>query len=920
MNRASSLPTGTVTFLFTDIEGFTRMLQQQGEGYRDVQEAHFAIMREAIALGGGHEVSTEGDAFFVAFLNPAGAVEAAVAAQRKLFAWQGPDGVSLRIRMGLHTGQGTVSGGTYLSMDVNRAARIGAAAHGGQVLMADSTRGLVEHALPEGVSLRDLGFHGLKDLPHPEKLHQLVIDGLPSDFPPVNSLGTRPNNLPLQLTSFVGREREMAEANRLLSQSRLLTVTGPGGTGKTRLSLQVAADLLDAFEDGVWLVELAPLSDPALVPQAVATALHVREQPGRALADTLTDHLRAKSLLLILDNCEHVIDASAQLVRVLLTSSPGLKVLTSSREALGVAGETAYRLASLSLPGVSEPLLVDNVLESEAARLFVERAQATQPSFAVTEQNLAALVQVLQRLDGIPLALELAAARVRLLTVEQIASRLDDRFRLLTGGSRSALPRQQTLGALIDWSYDLLPEAERTALNQLSVFAGGWTFEAAEAVIGTDTLDLLARLVDKSLVVSEEENGEVRCRLLETIRQYARDKLLDSGQAAEARDLHLAYVLQLVEEAEPKLEGSEMVPWLDRLATEHDNIRSALEWGLDRDPEAALRLVSGLTSFWQRRGFLTEGRRMLSQSLARVDALPPADGDARRARMALRAKALWCGGTNAFGQGELDVARAMLDEAVVLAREYGTPKTLVDALAMLGFAFVLLGDEAASEAVIEEGETVASATKYKQGIVALNGVRGEFARRFQNDFAAVIARAEEGVRLVREIGNPWFLAINIFGLGVGTSLQGESAEAEAMYKESEALFRDVGDLHMANAVKSERAHVERRRGNYAPALDLYRETIKSWREFGQSAALAHELECIAFIAVAESQPDRAARLLGAAESIREDVSAAMTAFEQPEYEAAVAALKTQLDDHAYTSAWADGRTLTIDQALEIALR
>ena len=823
----------------------------------------------------------------------------------------------VRVRMGLHTGGAEFRDGDYYGPTLNRAARLMAIGAGGQTIVSSATAELVRDHLPSDTALRDLGEHNLKDLVRPERVFQLDGPGLPVDFPPLRSLTVLANNLPVQLTSFIGREGDLAEAKRLMSESRLLTVTGPGGTGKTRLSLQLAAELLDAFLDGVWLVELAPVSDPELVPQAVATRLIVREQPGRTLIDTLTDHLRAKSLLLILDNCEHLVDASAQLVTALLTSSPGLKVMTSSREALGVAGEISYRLASLSLPGTGE-LSVDNVLESEAAQLFVERARATQPSFTVTKQNLAALVQVCQRLDGIPLALELAAARVKLLTVEQIASRLDDRFRLLTGGSRSALPRQQTLGALIDWSYDLLAEAERTALNQLSVFAGGWTFEAAEAVIGAGALDLLAALVDKSLVVAEEEDGEVRYRLLETIRQYARDKLLDSGHAAQVRDRHLAYYLQLVGEAEPKLEGPEMVPWLDRLATEHGNLRAALEWAPARDPDAALRLASGLTSFWQRRGFLTEGRRILGESMARFDAMSPSDADATGERMAVRAKALWCGGTLAFGQGEINVARTMLDEAVVLAREHGTPKVLVDALAMLGFTTVALGDEAASQAVIEEGVRVASTSNYKQGIAALHGVQGEFARHFRDDFAAVLAHAEEGVRLVREIGNPWFLAIDLFGLGIGTSLRGNYEEAEAIFAESEALFRDVGDIHLVNVVKSERAHIERRRGNYARALDLYRETVEAWSEFGQQAGLAHELECIAFIAVAQSQPERAAQLLGAAESIRQDIGAPMSPFERPEYDAAVSALRTQMDGEALASAWAEGRTLTPDQALEIA--
>ncbi len=700
----SGFPSGTVTFLFTDIEGSTRLWEQYPEAMQAALAMHDVLLREIIEDQGGHVIKTTGDGLHAAFERATAALAEGLACQQALLGqvWQGLPG-PLRVRMGLHTGEAGFRDGDYYGSTINRAARLMSIAAGGQTLLSSTTTGLVRDQLPQGVNLSDLGEHRLKDLTRPEHVFQLNGAGLPADFPPLRSLNTLPNNLPLQLTSFVGREREMAEAKRLLAATRLLTLTGPGGTGKTRLSIQVAADILDAFPAGVWLVELAPLSDPVLVLQAVASVLGVREQQGRPLIDTLIDYLRAKALLLMLDNCEHLIEACAQLVAYLLGACPNLKILSSGREALGVAGETAYRVPSLSLPaaGTSTP---EALIRSEAVRLFVERAQAMQPGFALTVKNMVAIAQICQRLDGIPLALELATARLRLFTAEQIATRLDDRFRLLTGGSRTALPRQQTLRALIDWSYDLLSEAERMALSRLSVFAGGWTFEAAEAVLGPDALDLLSHLVDKSLTVAEEpkQSGERRYRLLETVRQYGRDKLLESGEAPAVRDLHLQTYLRFAVEAEPKLEGPQMLPVLDQLEAELDNIRTAMEWALERDPQAALQLAASLPRFWQSHGKLTEGRRWLGDSLTRFDTLAPAEEDSGRRRQALKAKGLSAAGTLAFGQGELNAARALLEESVVLARATGEQRTLVKALSMLGYVAIWLGDGETADAVLED--------------------------------------------------------------------------------------------------------------------------------------------------------------------------------------------------------------------------
>src|SRR6266542_2088011 len=541
------LPTGTVTFLFTDIEGSTRLLQELGDRYAAVRDEHAEIVRRAIAEGDGVEVSTVGDSFFAVFRSPAGAVRAAVVAQRGLAAHDWSPPLAVRVRMGLHTGEGIPGGDSYVGIDVNRASRIADAAHGGQVIVSDATRGLVEHALPEGTSLRDLGEHRLKDIIHPERLHQLVVEGLPADFPPPRTVDARPNNLPAQLTSFVGREEDVAEVERLLARPRLLTLTGAGGTGKTRLALQVAAKMLKEFRDGAYFVDLSSVTDPALVPSAVAGALGVPEVAGRPILDGVKDHLRDRELLLVIDNFEQVAEAGP-VIEDLLTAAPGLKVLVTSRVVLSLRGEHEYVVPPLEPP---DPERLPDVLtlgRFEAVQLFTERALAVQPGFRLTEENAPAVAEITARLDGLPLAIELAATRTKLLTPPQ---------------------RQRTLRDAIAWSHDLLGGADRALFARLSVFRGGWTLEAAEAVcdpeaLGLDVLEGLGSLVDKSLVrMTGPDGGEPRFSMLETIREFGQEALRAVGDLDSVRRRHAEYFLGLAVEAESHLTGDDQVEWLD---------------------------------------------------------------------------------------------------------------------------------------------------------------------------------------------------------------------------------------------------------------------------------------------------------------------------------------------------------------------
>jgi predicted ATPase len=531
------------------------------------------------------------------------------------------------VRCGLHAGVVERRDNDYFGSPVNRAARIMRAAHGGQVLLSQAVVDCVREILPAAVSLRDLGNVRLKDLATPEHVYQVVHPQLRQEFPALRSLEATPNNLPLQVTSFIGREQALVELQRLLARTRLLTLTGSGGCGKTRLSLQVAADCPEQFPDGAWLVELAPLSDPGLVPQTVATVLGLKEEPGKPIVQTLTAHLNDKWLLLLLDNCEHLLDGCAQLADVLVRQCAHLKILASSREALGIGGEQAYRVPSLSLPDPKQVHTSVSVAPFEAVQLFTDRALLACAEFQVTNQSASTLASICYRLDGIPLAIELAAARVRSLGVEEIDGKLDQRFRLLTGGSGTALPRHQTLRSLIDWSYDLLSDSEKLTLQRLSVFAGGWTLVAVEQVCAGDgvsdgdVLDRLTSLTDKSLVVSEQKDRHSRYRLLETVRQYARDRLEDTGGSAAVRVRHRDYYLALAEEADPKLRGAEQAEWLRRLEEEHQNLRAGLEWSLaEAETGGGLRLCGALQRFWWTRGHLIEGRQWCTRVLCKVGA------------------------------------------------------------------------------------------------------------------------------------------------------------------------------------------------------------------------------------------------------------------------------------------------------------
>ena len=676
------LPSGTVTFLFSDIEGSTRMAAERPDAWPDLLGRHQDLLREAFDAWDGHEVSTEGDSFFVAFSSATSAASAAVACQRALAGEAWPSGISVRVRMGLHTGEATFGRRDYVGLHVHRASRIASVAHGGQVLMSDATRSLVAHGLADGADLRDLGVHRLKDLEHPERLWQLVIEELTNDFPPIASFDATPNNLPTRLTTFLGREREISAVKALLAESRLLTLTGPGGTGKTRLSIEVAERGLAGHPDGVFLVELGSISEPARVASAIIRALSLPDRGGREPEARLVDHIGDKHMLLVLDNFEQVVSA-APLVTRLLGACPNLKILVSSRSVLRVSGEQEYAVPPLALPDLSHLPPLESLTQYEAVALFIERARAVRPDFAVTNDNAPAVAEICVRLDGLPLAIELAAARVRILTPQAMLGRLEARLSLLSGGARDLPERQQTLRGAIAWSHDLLDEPNRALFACLSVFVTSAGIDAIEQACRNavpDALETLGSLVEQSLVrQSDGVDGQPRFSMLETIREFAAEQAVARGSFDTCRAAHATLFTRFAEDASIHLMGSDKRRWLDILEQDHDNLRAAYVWAVETgSTEVALRIGAALWRFWQMRGHLADGLARLEQALAMSHG--PEVGH-------IRADALSAAAGLAYWQGAIERSRSLYQQEIGAREVLGDDRGLAEAQYSIAFTW-----------------------------------------------------------------------------------------------------------------------------------------------------------------------------------------------------------------------------------------
>lgn len=920
----SGLPTGTVTFLFTDIEGSTRLWEEHPGAMKPMLAKHDSILKEAVESNNGQIVKTTGDGIHAVFATAVESVNAALDAQREFQTSEvfETSEVSIRVRMGLHTGESQQREGDYYGSDVNLAARVMGLGSGGQILLSEITATLARKNLPTDCKLADLDEHRLKGIAMPERIFQLCHPDLANEFPPLKSLAAFKHNLHRQLSTFIGREKELADIKRLLKDAPLLTLLGPGGTGKTRLMLHVAEEVIADYPDGVWLVELAPLTDPDLIPERVAAVLNVQEQPGRKMLDTLTEYLRRKELLLLLDNVEHLVRESAELAEHLLMNCPSVKILVTGREALFIGGEITLQIPSLSLPGKGEPT-PDVVVNSEAVQLFLARAQAVRPDFALTSDNAPALAEVVRRLDGIPLALELAAARLRMMSVEQIAARLNDRFRLLTGGRRTALPRQQTLEALIDWSWNLLDEREHALLRRLSVFSGGWTLEAAQAVASEDqldefeVLDLLDQLSNKSLVtVKHLPHGEVRYNMLESIRQYARERLFEAGEGDRLRDRHAEYYTAFGERVSQALQGRDMLVWLERLLLETDNAKAAREWTLDTRLDLALRMTGAsmlITRYWF---FSAEDIRWLEQVVTRARAQPEMEKDPEL-RQGL-AKAVIALGTASMLAGDFEKGRQVVEEGIDLARDVGVLEQRVFGLNMLLISLFHMGELSAAVDVAEQSLALGQQhALHFWRLMALGYLVPIFV--LQGEHEKADSYLEESIRLANELDNPWLNAL--------TSLQQARLEgqrknwdqAEKYAAKAADLFEAVRDHRFALTAQSELGHMKRMMGDWAGAEQVYQKTILTFQERGHVPAVAHQLECMGITASHQDQHDRAARLLGAAQTIRAAVQIERLPAEQIEFDQALVQLAEALGNEERDRVMAEGAKMSLEEAISLAL-
>ncbi len=915
---------------------------------------HHEILRQCIQAQNGYVFQIIGDAFCVAFSSAVDALNAALDAQRCLQkeAWTQ---AAIKVRMGIHTGTAQLNeDGQYSGYGTLAASqRIMSAGHGGQILLSGATRELVRDMLPENASLLDLGERRLKDLLRPEHLFQLNATGLPAAFPPLKSLDSFPNNLPIQLTTFIGRENEIAEIKQALELHRLVTLTGSGGTGKTRLSLQVAADLLEKFDHGVWFVELAPLTDPELIPQTILSAIGIQEQQGKLPIEALKEYLHEKKTLILLDNCEHLIESTAKVANALLNAAPELTIMASSREALGVKGELSYPVPSLSLPDIKHLPVLEQLSQYEAVRLFIDRASLVAPHFVVDKDSAPFIAQICYRLDGIPLAIELAAARVRVLSLEEISKRLDDRFRLLTGGARTALPRQQTLRALIDWSYDLLSEKERLLLRRLSVFTGGWTLEAAEEVCAGDgietydILDLLTQLVNKSLVVVMEysQSGETRYRMLETIRQYAREKLLEAGGGEIVRDKHLAYFVKLVEHAEPELYRSNQVFWLNKLDDEIDNFRMAVEWALANDVESGLRIAAIPWRFWLARSYVQEVGDWLSQLFEQY-----------KTTNALHAQALAIQSSCRFRQGNISEAIALAKQSLEMARTLSDKQTEALSLSFLGATLAVQGNVGEATPLIEQALAIYRSIGDKIGQADTT----EWLAFNNNDLERSIAYAKESLELARELGDLAGIVSHLCWLSRLVFWTGDFTSPSLWLEEALSIARQLGDqgaeiyvvstfgefsywqgnypqaiAYFENAIQAsgklgehyqglwvqlKLAYTVLRQGNLQQAREMFEDGIRGMQKADLVIGLVFAIEGLASLHVNQGQLKRAVQLFAWAEMMRDKIGDHRPPVEQASVERDLEVIHSRLNDAEFVMLTAEGRRLAIEEAVALALQ
>ncbi|HEX6758300.1 MAG TPA: tetratricopeptide repeat protein [Propionibacteriaceae bacterium] len=946
-------PTGTVTFLFTDIEGSTQLWERAPETMKFALARHDMLLRRSIEQHDGYVFKTVGDAFCAAFSHAPDALSAALDAQRALRDEEWPSEIgAIRIRATLHTGAAEERGGDYFGPPLNRAARLLAAGHGDQTLLSRATQELVCNCLPPGVSLLDLGEHRLKDVFRLERVFQVCVYDLPAEFPPLRLLDAKLTNLPAQPTTFIGRERELAAVLALLRRDnvRLITLTGPGGTGKTRLSIQAAANVLDEYKHGVFFVPLATITDPDLVIPTIGAIFNLKDLGGQPVGELLKYYLAEKHLLLVLDNLEQVISAGPK-IAALLSAAPRLRILVSSREKLHVYGEYEHPVPPLALPDMTKSPTLAVLSQCEAVALFIQRAEAANPKFQITEATAPAVAEICVRLDGLPLAIELAAARSKLLTPQAILERLSSRLKALTGGARDLPPRQQTIRGAIDWSYDLLDDGEKTLFARLGVFVGGWTYETAEAVcsdgLPMEVFDGLESLTDKSLIRPTEGKGsEPRFMMLQTLREYAADKLSETGELEFLQDRHLAYFVALGDHAERELVGPDQVAWLDRLEVEFDNVRAALSWSFANDREAGLRLVSALSRFWRVRGNYSDGSRWLSLLLS--GPMPSVLPQIRAKALSLQgeidswlaksigyelaaeglsvvqeigdrhgeAYAQYVMGLSVLQHEQLSLARSHLSKSLILYQEFDDKLGLAHVLS----AFGQVDDKdylRSGRAQLEEGLALFRELGDLYGVRQCLIRLGQLAIR-QGEFETARDWLEEGMAL------GWSLATrgivhDIIQLGDLAFWQGSYEKARAYYDESLALAQETGEIWANSWILVRLGYVSLRQGHPEQARALFDKCQKLFVEEDLKIGVAFTLEGLASLSVVDGRPDRAAEVFAWADVVRETVGNFRPPIEQAAVDRYLATIRSQISDTAFADAQARGRAMAMDMAIARAL-
>ncbi len=849
-------PSGTVTFLFTDIEGSTRLSQEYPDTIQAAIDNHHLILHDAIKSNNGFVFDNTGDAFCCSFERPEDAVMSAVIAQKNLATEKWEDAV-IKTRIGIHSGAAEWNGENYMGyITLARTARVMSASYGEQIIISNDTFELIKDYITSQFSYRDLGERRLKDLIQPVRLFQIVANGIREDFPPLKTLDARPNNLPVQLSSFIGRKEEMKQIKCMLKDKRLLTFTGPGGTGKTRLSLQIAADIIDDFGNGVWFVELASLIEPELLPNVIVHTLGIKEQPKENVEDTLIEYLQDKELLIILDNCEHIIKACAVLAEKILQKSSKIKIIATSREALQCSGEQTYKILSLETPDPKDKESPELLTQYEAVRLFIERALCVNKNFRVNNDNAPALAEICHKLDGIPLAIELAAVRIKILSVEKIHERLDDRFKLLIGGQRTALPRQQTLKALIDWSYDLLSNEERILWSRLSVFSGGWNLDAAEDICSDLTiikkeeiLDLLGNLTDKSIVIFNQDNNKYS--MLESIKQYGHDKLIKSNKYKIIKDKFLKFYTELAETANKNLRGGETAIWINILNSEYKNIEKGLIWSLDsNENEISARIVGSIAQYWFILGNISEGIRWLEIVLMKQ----PENMDSYFCRVN------YFRGKFARLNGDFEMAKIFLNRSLQYWREVGNKRGISDTLNSLGVNEFDQGRYEQAAEYYEENLKIYRESENKKGIaVSLNNLGNVVSNL--GDFTKAIKLYEESLAIRRELKDELGIGITLNNLGILAFEQGEYEKAYDLLNQSMQIRHSIGDRNGIAISILNLGHTAYNQGEFLKSSNYYKESLKICREIGDKSLTADSLCNLGKAALEQEDTEQALKFI-----------------------------------------------------------